>query len=108
MLVIRMRRVGAKKRPVYRVVVAESSSPREGAFIESLGHYDPRTNPETVKVDRDRLAYWLKAGAQPSDTVRTIVARHKLDEAAAAAPAASPGPAEGTGTSESSTEQPAS
>jgi small subunit ribosomal protein S16 len=85
MLAIRMRRVGAKKRPIYRLVVTESSSPREGAFIETLGFYDPRTNPETLQVDRERLAHWLKMGAQPSDTVRTIVGRHKAEAAPEAA-----------------------
>jgi small subunit ribosomal protein S16 len=100
MLVIRMRRVGAKKRPVYRLVVTESSSPREGAFIETLGFYDPRTKPETLQVDRERLAHWLNAGARPSDTVRTIVARHEV-EAAPEALATESGP-------EASAEQPAS
>ena len=75
MLSIRMRRTGSKKRPYYRVVVTEARSPREGAFIEVLGFYNPRTKPETLNVKRDRLDHWLKAGAQPSDTVRTLVAR---------------------------------
>jgi small subunit ribosomal protein S16 len=100
MLAIRMRRVGAKKRPIYRLVVTETTSPREGAFIESLGFYDPRTEPETLKVDRERLAHWLKAGARPSDTVRTIVARHKA-EAAPEAPTNEPA-------GDASAEQPAS
>jgi small subunit ribosomal protein S16 len=75
MLVIRMRRAGSKKRPFFRVVVAESKNPREGSFVEVLGHYNPRTNPETLELDRERLAYWIKAGARPSDTVRTLIAR---------------------------------
>jgi len=95
MLTIRMRREGAKKRPFFRMVVTEGRAPREGSFKESLGTYDPRTKPESVKIDRERLAFWLKAGARPSDTVRTLVARHKLDEAAVAAAAAS-APAEPT------------
>ena len=78
MLAIRMRRVGAKRRPIFRMVVTETASPRDGRFFESLGHYDPRTKPETVTIDRERLAHWLKAGARPSDTVRTLIARHKL------------------------------
>jgi small subunit ribosomal protein S16 len=94
MLTIRMRREGAKKRPFFRMVVTEGRTPREGSFKESLGTYDPRTKPESVKVDRGRLAFWLKAGARPSDTVRTLVARHKLDQAAAAAE--TPAPAEPT------------
>ena len=75
MLVIRLRRAGSTRRPFFRVVVTESSSPREGRFVEVLGHYNPRTKPETLKLDRDRLAHWLKAGARPSDTVRTLVDR---------------------------------
>lgn len=85
MLSIRMRREGAKKRPFFRLVVTEAPSPRDGKFIESLGTYDPTTRPETLRVDRERLAHWLKAGARPSDTVRTIVSRHKLVEPAAPA-----------------------
>jgi small subunit ribosomal protein S16 len=85
MLVIRMRRAGSKKRPFFRVVVTESGNPREGAFVEVLGHYNPRTKPETLEIDRDRLAHWIKAGARPSDTVRTLLER------APAAPAAATG-----------------
>lgn len=84
MLAIRMRRVGAKKRPYFRVVVTETAAPRDGRFVESLGFYNPRTKPETVTIDRDRLGHWLKAGARPSPTVRTLVARHKLASAAPA------------------------
>lgn len=75
MLVIRLRRTGSKKRPFFRVVVTESAAARESSFVEVLGHYNPRTKPETLDIDRERLDYWLKAGAQPSDTVRTLVAR---------------------------------
>ena len=75
MLVIRLRRAGSNGRPLFRVVVTESSSPREGRFVEVIGHYNPRTTPETLVVDRDRLAHWLKAGALASDTVRTLVDR---------------------------------
>ena len=85
MLAIRMRREGAKRKPYFRMVVTEGRTPRDGKFLESLGTYDPRTKPESVKIDRERLAHWLKSGARPSDTVRTIVARHKLDPATAAA-----------------------
>ncbi len=81
MLAIRMRRAGAKNRPFYRVVVTEHQSAREGRFVEVLGHYNPRTQPERLEIDRDRLAHWLKAGARPSDTVRTLIGR--LPEAAA-------------------------
>ena len=75
MLVIRLRRAGSKGRPFFRVVVTESRSPREGRFVEVIGHYNPRTKPEILVLDRDRLAHWLKAGAQASDTVRTLVDR---------------------------------
>ena len=76
MLTIRLSRVGTTKRPFYRVVVMESHTPRDGRFVESLGHYNPRTEPETVKVDHERVAYWIGKGARPSDTVRTLLARH--------------------------------
>ena len=78
MLAIRMRRMGSKKKPFFRVVVADSMAPRDGRFIEVLGHYNPRTQPETVQVDRERLAHWLEKGARPSDTVRTLLARHPV------------------------------
>jgi small subunit ribosomal protein S16 len=75
MLAIRLRRAGSKNRPFYRVVVTESRSAREGRFVEVLGSYNPRTKPEKLDIDRDRLAHWLKAGAKASDTVRTLVDR---------------------------------
>lgn len=75
MLAIRLRRAGAKNRPFYRVVVTESRSAREGRFVEVLGSYNPRTKPETLDIDRERLAHWLKMGAKASDTVRTLVDR---------------------------------
>jgi small subunit ribosomal protein S16 len=84
-----MRREGAKRKPYFRMVVTEGRTPRDGKFLESLGTYDPRTKPETVKIDRERLAHWLKSGARPSDTVRTVVARHKLVPEAATEQAAS-------------------
>jgi small subunit ribosomal protein S16 len=89
MLAIRLRRAGSKNRPFFRVVVTESKSARDGRFVEVLGHYNPRTRPETVELDRDRLAHWLKVGAQPSDTVRTLVDRLPAVVPADAAPAAS-------------------
>ena len=85
MLAIRMRRVGSKKRPFFRVVVAESSAARDGSFVEVLGHYYPRATPAKVDIDRERVQYWISKGARPSDTVRTLMARH---QPAAAAPAA--------------------
>jgi small subunit ribosomal protein S16 len=75
MLAIRLRRAGSKNRPFFRVVVTESKSARDGRFVEVLGHYNPRTKPETLVMDHERLAHWLKVGARPSDTVRTLVDR---------------------------------
>jgi small subunit ribosomal protein S16 len=75
MVVIRMRRAGSKNRPFYRIVVAESTEGRDGRFIEVIGHYNPRTQPEQLSIDRERLSHWLANGAQPSDTVRTLIAR---------------------------------
>jgi small subunit ribosomal protein S16 len=77
MLAIRMRRVGSKKRPYFRVVVAESASAREGSFVEVVGHYDPRATPAKVDFDRERVQYWISKGARPSNTVRTLMARHQ-------------------------------
>jgi small subunit ribosomal protein S16 len=88
MLAIRMRRVGAKKTPFFRVVVAEHREARDGAFVEILGHYYPRTKPARVEIDRERVNYWLSKGARPSDTVRTLLARHMTTPAAPAAAAA--------------------
>ena len=69
MVRIRLRRVGAKKQPSYRVVVADSRAPRDGRFIETIGHYNPRTDPPTVVIHEDRALYWLSVGAQPSEPV---------------------------------------
>jgi small subunit ribosomal protein S16 len=82
MLAIRLTRTGSKKRPFFRVVVTDSRAARDSSFVEVLGTYNPRTKPETLKVDRERLAHWLNAGAVPSDTVRTLVDR--MPEAPAA------------------------
>ena len=85
MLTIRMRRQGAKKRPFYRLVVIESHTARDGRAIEVLGHYDPAAQPERLELNRQRLAHWMSTGAQPSDTVRTLLARHPPVEAAPSA-----------------------
>jgi small subunit ribosomal protein S16 len=66
---MRLRRVGAKKQPRYRVVIAEARTPRDGAFVATIGYYDPLTEPATVNIDRDKATDWLTKGAQPSDTV---------------------------------------
>lgn len=73
MVKIRLRRMGAKKNPYYRIVVADSHSPRDGKFIEELGTYDPLTEPATVKVDSERAKYWISNGAQPTETVRALL-----------------------------------
>jgi len=73
MVRIRLRRVGSKNQPSYRIVAADKESPRDGRFLEKLGHYNPRTEPSTVVVDEARLFHWLQHGAQPSDAVRKIL-----------------------------------
>ena len=75
MLAIRLTRTGSKKRPFYRVVVTDSRTARDSAFVEVLGVYNPRTNPETLRLDRERFAHWQGLGAVPSHTVRTLVDR---------------------------------
>jgi small subunit ribosomal protein S16 len=75
MVRIRLYRVGAKKQPSYRVVVADQRSPRDGRFIEIIGHYNPRTDPPTYVVKEDRALYWLEHGAQPSEPVRRMLDR---------------------------------
>ncbi len=81
---IRLRRLGAKKRPFYRLVVANSTSPRDGRFIDTIGHYDPCTEPPTVKVDAEKAAYWLRCGAQPTDIARALLKKQGiLDQTAA-------------------------
>jgi small subunit ribosomal protein S16 len=70
---IRLKRMGAKHAPFYRVVVADSRSPRDGKFIEEIGYYNPTTNPTTIKIDVEKAAGWIKNGAQPSDTVKRLL-----------------------------------
>ena len=70
---IRLKRMGMKKKPFYRVVVADIRSPRDGRFIEEIGYYDPMTKPAEIKVDNERAKYWLGVGAQPTDTVRILL-----------------------------------
>ena len=70
---IRLRRMGAKKAPFYRVVVADSRSPRDGRFIEEVGTYNPMTNPAEVKLDMEKVNTWIKNGAQPTDTVKKLI-----------------------------------
>jgi len=80
MVKIRLRRMGAKKQPTYRFVVADARSPRDGRFLEILGHYNPRTEPKTLVVDADKAKEWLAKGAQPSDPVRRLFAELGLVE----------------------------
>jgi small subunit ribosomal protein S16 len=108
MLRIRLRRMGKKKQPSYRVVVADSRAPRDGAFVEVVGYYNPRTEPATVEIDTERAKLWLARGAQPSDRVARLLAAKGVIEAppapnrpkgankkgAAEAPSASPASAE--------------
>jgi len=73
MLKIRLRRVGGKKQPSYRMVVAESTSPRDGKFVEIVGFYNPRTEPETITVKEERVLYWLSVGAQPTESLARLL-----------------------------------
>ena len=78
MVRLRLQRHGRKKRPYYHIVAADSRAPRDGRIIEDLGRYNPLTQPETVKISTERVIYWLKNGAQPSDTVRSILKREGI------------------------------
>jgi small subunit ribosomal protein S16 len=86
MLAIRLRRTGSSKKPYYRVVVADSRNWRDGRFVEVLGHYDPRRDPAAVTIDSERAKYWISKGAQPSETVESLLKR--VAATAAAAPQA--------------------
>lgn len=77
---IRLRRMGAKKAPFYRVVVADSRSPRDGRFIEEIGYYNPVSEPKTVKIDEDKAVQWIKNGAQPTDVVKRLFAQAGINE----------------------------
>ena len=100
---IRLRRMGAKGKPFYRVVVADSRSPRDGRFIELLGHYEPRTDPPTIKLDEEKTLRWLNQGAQPTDTAGALLKKQgimqkflaaKPEKIKAPAKAAKPAPVE--------------
>ena len=73
---IRLKRMGAKKAPFYRIVVADSRSPRDGRFIEEIGYYNPMEEPKVVKVDADKAKDWISKGAKPTDTVKTLFKKH--------------------------------
>ena len=80
MVKIRLRRMGAKKAPYYRVVVADSRDPRAGKFIEEIGTYNPLTDPATIQIDMERAKYWISNGAQPTDTVRGLLKKAEAAE----------------------------
>ena len=80
MLRIRLRRVGAKKHPSYRVVVADIRAPRDGRFVDIIGHFDPMTDPETVVIKEERALYWLNKGAQPSVTTARLLGKAGIME----------------------------
>jgi small subunit ribosomal protein S16 len=101
---IRLRREGAKNRPYYKVVVADSRSPRDGKFIELIGTYDPKKPGDNSTIKLDRAEFWISKGAQASDTVRSLIKKKKKR---GATPVAAPGmPAAGAATSEASAETP--
>ena len=75
---LRLTRVGSKKNPIYRVVAADSRSPRDGKFIEIVGRYNPQTDPSTIDLDEDKIKAWLDKGAQPTDSVRRLMKAQKL------------------------------
>ena len=77
---IRLRRMGAKKAPFYRIVVADSRSPRDGRFIEEIGYYNPCTEPSEIKVDAEKAQKWLKNGAQPTETVKVLLKKSGVQE----------------------------
>ena len=73
---IRLRRMGARNNPFYRVVVADSRSPRDGRFIEEIGYYDPKSQPEVIKIDAEKAKDWIAKGAQPTDTVKRLLKKN--------------------------------
>jgi small subunit ribosomal protein S16 len=89
---VRLTRVGSNKNPIWRVVVADQRSPRDGRFIEAIGHYNPQTEPSTIVLDRDRLEHWLARGAQPTGTVKQLMKAHAKGGGAAATTVAEPQP----------------
>ena len=78
MVKIRLKRIGKKKAPFYRIVVADSRYARDGRFLEEIGHYNPNTNPSDIEVDADRAKNWLNKGAQPTDTVRALLKKNGI------------------------------
>ena len=93
MVKIRLRRMGAKKRPFYRVVVADSQAPRDGAFVETIGHYNPLTDPATIVISEEKALLWLRRGAQPTEAVSRLLAKAGVMEKFRPAPEPAEGPA---------------
>jgi small subunit ribosomal protein S16 len=91
---VRLTRVGSKKNPIWRVVVADGRSPRDGRFIETVGHYNPQTQPSTIVLDHERLQHWIDRGAQPSGTVKKLMRSGSAEPAAEPAEPAADQPAE--------------
>ena len=83
MLSIRLRRMGSSKKPYFRVVVQEARSARDGSFVENLGTYNPRSKPAKVEINKERIQHWISKGARPSDSVRTLIAKHLSRDLAA-------------------------
>ncbi|UCD55834.1 MAG: 30S ribosomal protein S16 [Candidatus Omnitrophota bacterium] len=77
-VMLRLKRMGANKKPFYRIVATEKSSPRDGRFIEEIGYYDPKKNPAIIKINKERALYWLKNGATPSVTVKSLLKKQKI------------------------------
>ncbi|HRW13275.1 MAG TPA: 30S ribosomal protein S16 [Syntrophomonas sp.] len=75
---IRLKRMGAKKSPFYRMIVADARSPRDGRFIEEIGYYDPSTDPATIKIDEEKALKWLSTGAKPSDTAKSLLQKQGI------------------------------
>ena len=74
---LRLKRMGAKQRPSYRIVAADSRSPRDGRIVEQIGSYDPMTNPATIKLDKEKVEKWIKNGAKPTDSVKALIEKAK-------------------------------
>jgi small subunit ribosomal protein S16 len=91
---VRLTRVGSKKNPIWRVVVADQRSPRDGRFIETIGHYNPQTEPSTIVLDEARLQHWIERGAQPTNQVKQLAKAHAKGVTVPAEPAPEPAEAE--------------
>lgn len=77
-VVLRLKRMGTNKKPSYRIVATEKTNPRDGRFIEEIGHYDPKKNPPVISIDKEKATYWLKNGAKPSVTVRSLMLKQGI------------------------------